>query len=1771
MPTIAEVRKKYPQYGDLSDQALADALHSKFYADLPKQDFYGKVGLSAPAAAPAAPVAAAPAKRPMSAGAPTKPLAGAGGDDIGSRLLQIGDQMVRTYAGAAGDLADGITGIINRPANAVMDAVGVDPKFRIPVDQIGTKIAQPEGLGGQAARVLAPFLTGSGAVTRAATALAPEAAVAATGLVRGAQAAREAQLAARAAPAISTPIRAGIVGGAPIDVAMSSQQDSNLSNLVAELGGPTLPTARVKGENEGIAAVKDLVEGGVVGGLLEKTLSYFTRGARARPGTPEAVIEEAEVEQAMLDPAIRAQLDASGIGETNPKFQVFAARAQARQAEQAARNADPFATAEPGSFRPPLRAEGAPPPSPAEIAGARVDQTVQYRDDLRAGAADLEARTRLDPADPAYVNPAYADPRTLPPAGSSILDKYEPDGAGGWRRIPEPEDMRVTPQGQAFKPTDGALRGQDLRKPSNLPVPVDPPTPRMSDADIAQARRANEAGNPNRETGPGDLRAPEGRAPQTRDDVAAQRDAGDAFDLAQRQRERVAPEVRDTQTAGLPEGPKPQRVTLDEGFPVRVVQEGKGGAIEVERYDPRTGIREEGSTRYWTTRGNLDETNYTPEPRRAQDFNARDNPARTSPELPRDAGPGAPAREPTQTFRATDNQTPNDGGPPFPEQAAGPMPGQDAPRRESAQRFADEAAAEAEFKARQEEKPRWTAEDNTGKTSSTAREPDADGRFATTNTGKVLSDKGGPIKFGDQKQAGKWIINVGQKRSPDQIFQIANRPGGGFTVEEIGRGGGPTPEAGPVKETPKTEQVDPAPVKETGNTEQIAGPAPKDDGEERAAFRAMAKGFADNAARDAKVKADGFADPHVEAASKAKTLSEDELDAATKAAGDARKEAGEARTSTPELREKLTSAHNTLLDESRARSKARMSEIDARLDAFEAKRAEAKAKPAPKPEPKAPAKGEAMSDADADAMYKKVFGGGNGGAKGGTKLYSNPLDPDAIKELLIDPAVRVIKKEIDGFRTDLASVGKDLKGLKDSVSVGALLHGAATVVRKVWWTNTAAIRAVAAKYPDVPEIRALADLIGTDPGRGRVVGQTYERASQMRAMSMANRLMNMLGEKTDAAFDARVADILSGNKRAVGGSPEEAAARRLRALLDEQHTYLTAAGLETGYVKGRYYPRVLDDQAVLKKPAEFKAAAAKLYRSMGLGAEDAARGADEWYDRVLGVKPGGYASGLPSSKATKGRTLPPDAEKYLDGFYEKDPRANLTAYFRQTSRAAEFTRSFGKNGEKVQDLFDAMLKKGVPANDVNNLKHHFDSAAGLLYSTRADAGASALSWIQTAGVLRLLPRAVISSAAEGLAVGIRAHDVGAGFKAMRDSYGILFGLDDAADVKQTAEFLGIVGDAMNDLVLSANFGGEVTGLAQQKLLTRFFKTTGLHQITEAQRLAATRVGQGMIRTLLQDVGQGTKRQASATRLLAELGMDAPGAKAVSTWLESNGGSPRMSDLMGEKPEAKMYRTALQRFVDESIQNPTAADRPQWANHPYGRLAYGVTSFMFSFTRNVLIRTGRETAEGIFGKGYTLEDRARLLTPAVALGVLTAAQGQVSELRDATLNPGSRAERSDTQNTVTSLSRAGAFGNLDPFVNIAMSARYNRDLTSTLTGPYLTAYLDSFSKMTVGLLPKSLGGPNTPNTNNAEWQASKAAYEMIAAPLIAAAASYAPGGPILRVGYGAGMIAATSPGVSRKVADTAAGERTVKPKAKEEPAGGTVAAPEDGLSIPDLAL
>jgi hypothetical protein len=54
MATLAEFRAQYPEYDDVPDVKLADSLHEKFYAKMPKMEFYKTIGLGPAAAIPGA-------------------------------------------------------------------------------------------------------------------------------------------------------------------------------------------------------------------------------------------------------------------------------------------------------------------------------------------------------------------------------------------------------------------------------------------------------------------------------------------------------------------------------------------------------------------------------------------------------------------------------------------------------------------------------------------------------------------------------------------------------------------------------------------------------------------------------------------------------------------------------------------------------------------------------------------------------------------------------------------------------------------------------------------------------------------------------------------------------------------------------------------------------------------------------------------------------------------------------------------------------------------------------------------------------------------------------------------------------------------------------------------------------------------------------------------------------------------------------------------------------------------------------------------------------------------------------------------------------------------------------------------------------------------------------------------------------------------------------------------------------------------------------------
>jgi hypothetical protein len=94
MTTLTEIRNQYPQYADMPDDVLANALYKKFYSDIPRAEFDSKVGLkTTQTPVPTTPIPASTNtyQNVRNLIAPTVEMAGAvGGGLLGTALGPLG-------------------------------------------------------------------------------------------------------------------------------------------------------------------------------------------------------------------------------------------------------------------------------------------------------------------------------------------------------------------------------------------------------------------------------------------------------------------------------------------------------------------------------------------------------------------------------------------------------------------------------------------------------------------------------------------------------------------------------------------------------------------------------------------------------------------------------------------------------------------------------------------------------------------------------------------------------------------------------------------------------------------------------------------------------------------------------------------------------------------------------------------------------------------------------------------------------------------------------------------------------------------------------------------------------------------------------------------------------------------------------------------------------------------------------------------------------------------------------------------------------------------------------------------------------------------------------------------------------------------------------------------------------------------------------------------------------------------------------------------------
>jgi hypothetical protein len=1699
MPSIAEIRQQYPQYADMSDEDLADRLHQKFYADMPRDEFDLKAGI-------------VKVEEPSIA-------------DSLARQAGLTGRAVARGVGTFGDIANTITNLgiagINKVHEAVTSPtlseliVGRQPLIK-PLPMLTDEIDRSQ-----------VFPKPENATERWVGRIGEE-------VVANALPLAPARVLARgmpgAAPTVTQNVSRLIADSPATDLAVGV--GAGVAGQAADELAPDSPMARLLAP----------VLGGVVGGVGFAGAARAIREAVARRQgvAPEAIPED--IAPADLAVVLADENDllhvARGAGiesADDPRLGVLRERLAARREAEAVRPADPQAV--------------------------DIDQVRAQQEAVAAG--------EMDPAAASLPQPRAPLPEVIR-QGEQVAPPVDAPTQAPPYRVP---GEAIDPGTQAGFEANGGRAAVEQKSLPSPDMPAGRPT-EMTPEQIAQAqaRGAAEAAPPRVAEGvsspPERLVVPTERAPQTPEQVQGQREAGEAFRAAEVQRDRAGAEVRDTQPAARPEGANAQSVMIDDGFPVQVVSrtmepDARGRVVEVatvRRYDPRTGQPEADAVDYKVPVRDLKSSQYAAQPRQAQDFVERAK-APAAPELPRtEAQPVR--REPAQTYRATDADpntqfpgassegpgaagaratpdAPPDGGP-GPAQGRSPIPEQAAPGEGA--RFKDWSAAEAEFRAREQyrqeagakarekdagQRAREQAEQKYQKTRTSNRpqDLDADQRYPIDEFGFVRSDKGGPIKFSDQKQAARWIVGEGQKKSVDQHFEIENHPSGGFTVRERGRNPGPGGEPPKGAKSDTKGPSDPPQGGQTGRS-TAAEPVRTSAGDRGGAERAT-----DAASDGPRAPSDDAPKPSGEKAPKlvvARRMDDGsvvygkpgEMHAALVRDGEqfvgnnkVADQMGFAEPGGPFMsrREALDFTRKNEPERSKVKYEKYGLEGNDYLGGPE---------------------GAARVRRDAEANEKPHV------AEAGDVIghltqrsatfYSNPIgDPQVWKSVgrLIGRSSEWLTANVKDSLTSIAEIkaaSDPSKGVTRNV-----IETPRYIARALLMSNDGRLRSLA-RRTKIKEFEEIADLVQPTGTAGReAVGRGYQEAFHARVRERHNEVSNILGKLAEdrGAMQQVRKMVLAGQSN---DTPIGKAAAAVTKMLKEELDYRRAGGVETGQTKN-YFPRMLDTLEVVKTANQFEKELIGEYRKTGLARADAEAAAKEMVEKILSSQAGADALDFQAfgktARSEKARSFGPSADTSLAPWLVKDPVDALMRYIASTTKRVELAKRFGAENEKIDGLIKGIIEKGG-REFAGEAISAWQAATGQLRADRVNGRVqNFLSWVRVEQTLGLLEKAAISSVNDLIGPMIRSGKVSdlpkvlAGYVKQMSGHGI--------EARERAEILGIIGKGYEGAMM-ARSGVEPTTRMQELLMRKFFLANLLEQHTHSVRVANLGLLEAETRTYARDIMENRRGKGVAARRLEELGIPRSEQKGFSQWLLSSEDLPDAKTVRADEGFAGMYRTAMIRGSSFII-DPNAALKPWLASHPVGGLVFHLQSFNYAFTK-MLYRIGGEVYTAATNKNWRTGEKAGLdplerlavAKVALALPVMYAVGYGVQAGRDEAgdaigeLLTGHKAEtrkeKTALEKVMEAGSRAGIFGALDPVINAISNTRYGKDPLVALLGP---------TAGTLSSTMKTVLAKDSDRTFTKERNLAGAAYSLFVEPAVNAGISLTSPSPWLSFALMAG--------------------------------------------------
>jgi hypothetical protein len=598
-------------------------------------------------------------------------------------------------------------------------------------------------------------------------------------------------------------------------------------------------------------------------------------------------------------------------------------------------------------------------------------------------------------------------------------------------------------------------------------------------------------------------------------------------------------------------------------------------------------------------------------------------------------------------------------------------------------------------------------------------------------------------------------------------------------------------------------------------------------------------------------------------------------------------------------------------------------------------------------------------------------------------------------------AERIFNDIANGRIESMRAAGKDYDvAAREAAYRGkaqAIANDAAAAYDKV----TAPIRKVfdasiqRMRQTGVPAIRRIGAMLqrhtgeaGEDPGMLPAITHTTDR--YMRAAG------KVFGDLTDHE-QLHLLTALQRRETTHQNPKVQAALGRARSLFNELHKYGTQAGVfDAGQKRENYFPIVMDlekegNQAKLKallsdpkwEPEIRKALSTKDPKT---GERVLAKGPiDKLINRMAGIRDPDAPPPKPSDPGFRGQNFQlmhflydkgtPEEIKAFADLQAKNPAEIFSRYVQPMVREAEFTRRFGKEGTKLESAIAEAKKQGATDEQLQQVRDAVDGAMGrvgldgspvlrkLIGKQLADKIATpgakkTIAYTQAYQNARLLPLAVLSSLVDPMGIAVRTGgDFKTAFQGFKIGMKSLVSKQTKAELNDMLQRLGSADDFLASDILNSNFGTKDDSGNARKINDFIFHANGLAQWTKATRFMALISAHGFL--LKHSAGTSP----ASKRYLDELGLrpndvtrDGQNAKVLTD-------AERASASPSERARDDRVRSALLRFVDESVLRPTSQQAPNWFADPYVGLVTQYKHFAYAIYDQIAKRIVHEVRNG----------------------------------------------------------------------------------------------------------------------------------------------------------------------------------------------------------------